>query len=179
MNDACRALFKNIMIILVAILAALILSIVLAGCRTTRTVTETVTKTDTVTIRRDSIIIRHRIDTVTLTLPVSAQTIEMPIEHDTVSVLQDKYYTSVAAVENGRLRHALRSNPGASLSGAAVVHDTIKVYVDSTMINNNQNVATTEEKEVNKPPWWMKMLAWIGGISLAAGGAYIYLRLKK
>ena len=178
MNDACKNLFKSIMVILVIVLALLIFSIVVS-CRTTRIVTQTVTTTDTVTVRHDSIIIRQRIDTVEIPVPLSAQVIEIPIEHDTVSVLQDKYYTSVAAVANGRLRHALRSNPGASLSGPAVVHDTIKVYVDSTMVNNQQSVATSEEREVKKPPWWMKALAWTGAISLAAGGTYIFLRLKE
>lgn len=179
MNDAYKNIFKTIIFILVIILLGLLASIAFSGCRSTRIVTQTVTSTDTVTVRHDSIIIRQRIDTVEIPVPVSAQSVEMPIEHDTVSVLQDKYYTSVAAVANGRLRHALRSNPGASLSGPAVVHDTIKVYVDSTMVNNQQSVAITEQKEVKKHPWWMKMLAWTGAISLAAGGTYIFLRLKK
>lgn len=150
----------------------------LGGCRTIRTVTETVTKTDTVTIKRDSIIIHERIDTVEIALPQSVQTIEIPIEHDTVSVLTDKYYTSVAAVFDGRLRHSLRSNPGATLTGTAVVHDTVKVYVDSTMINNQSSHSEIKEVPVNRLYWWQKALMFLGGVGIVAVAGLLILKKK-
>lgn len=164
-------------ILIIAVLVAVLM--VLGGCRTTRTITETVTKTDTVTVKRDSIIIHERIDTVEIALPQSSQMIEIPIEHDTVSVLTDRYYTSTAAVFDGRLSHTLRSNPGATLTGAATVHDTVKVYVDSTMINNQSHHSEIKEVPVNHLHWWQKALMCIGVIALLVAGAGVALRKFK
>lgn len=163
---------------ILAVLLMLLLGLC-SGCRTTRTVTETVTRTDTITVKRDSIIIHERIDTVEIALPQSVQMVEIPIEHDTVSVLADRYYTSTAAVFGGRLRHSLRSNPGATLTGAAVVHDTVRVYVDSTKINNASSHTEIKEVPVNHLHWWQQALMWAGGIALLAAGAWIALRRYK
>lgn len=161
-----------------ALIVALILLLLttMCGCRTTKIIKETVTKTDTVTVKRDSIIIHERIDTVEISLPQSTQTIEIPIEHDTVSVLSDKYYTSVAAIFDGRLRHSLRSNPGATLTGAAVVHDTVKVYVDSTMINNHSSHSEVKEVPVNRLYWWQKCLMTLGAIGIVVGVGLLILK---
>ena len=156
------------------VVALLILSICTSSCRATRIITETVTKTDTVTVKRDSIIIHARIDTVEIELPTSVMYVEIPVEHDTVSILSDKYYTSTAAVFDGRLRHSLRSNPGATLTGAAVVHDTVKVYVDSTMINNSSHHNEVKEVPVNHLHWWQQALMWIGMIAIIGGGLSLY-----
>ena len=155
-----------------AVLIAMVLLFTMSGCRATKVVTETVTRTDTVTVKRDSIIIHDRIDTVEIELPQSAQVVEIPIEHDTVSVLTDRYYTSTAAVFGGRLRHSLRSNPGATLTGAAVVHDTVKVSFDSTMINNQSSHSQIKEVPVNRLYWWQKALMFIGIIGIAAGAGW-------
>lgn len=174
MNDRYKSCFKSIVCILLMVVALLILSICTSSCRTTRIITETVTKTDTVTVKRDSIIIHDRIDTVEIELPQSSQVIEIPVEHDTVSVLTDRYYTSTAAVFGGRLRHSLRSNPGATLTGTATAHDTVKVYVDSTMINNSSHHNEVKEVPVNHLHWWQHALMWIGMIAIIGGGLSIY-----
>ena len=155
--------------VLLLVVFGLLMSISMCSCKTTRIITETVTKSDTVTVKRDSIIIHERIDTVEIALPQSSQVIEIPVEHHTVSVLTDRYYTSTAAVFGGRLRHSLMSNPGATLTGAATVHDTVKVYVDSTMINNQSNHSEIKEVPVNRLYWWQKALMFIGLAGLAAG----------
>ena len=152
-----------------AVVIAVVLLFTMNGCRTTRIITQTETRTDTVTVKRDSIIIHERIDTVEIALPQSSQVIEIPVEHDTVSVLTDRYYTSTAAVFGGRLRHSLRSNPGATLTGAATVHDTVKVYVDSTMINSQHQHSEIKEVPVNRLYWWQKALMFIGLAGIAAG----------
>ena len=152
-----------------AVVIAVVLLFTMNSCRTTRVITETVTTHDTVTVKRDSIIIHDRIDTVEIELPQSVMYVEIPVGNDTVSVLTDRYYTSTAAVFGGRLRHSLRSNPGATLTGAAVVHDTVKVYVDSTMINNHSSHSEIKEVPVNRLYWWQKALMFIGLAGLAAG----------
>lgn len=178
-NDSWHRLFRGIMFLLVLVLALLIMSITCSSCRTTRLITETVTKTDTVTVKRDSIIIHDRIDTVEIELPQSVMYVEIPVGNDTVSVLSDKYYTSTAAVFDGRLRHSLRSNPGATLTGAALVHDTVKVYVDSTMINNQSNHSEIKEIPVNHLHWWQKMLMWVGDIATIGGALTLYRYIKR
>jgi len=167
----------GVMTLFVALCIAALL--MCSGCRTTRTITETITKTDTVTVKRDSIIIHERIDTVEIVLPQSMQTVEIPIEHDTVSVLADRYYTSVAAVFDGRLRHSLRSNPGATLTGGAVVHDTTRISTDSTSINGSSMHTEIKEVPVNHLYWWQQALMWLGGVALAAGAAMIVLKVKR
>lgn len=178
-NDSWHRLFRGIMFLVIVVVALLIISISFSSCRTTRIITETVTRTDTVTVKRDSIIIHERIDTVEIALPVSAQEVEIPIDHDTVSVLADRYYTSVAAVFDGRLRHSLRSNPGATLTGTATVHDTVKVYVDSTMINSQHQHSEVKEVPVNRLHWWQKLLMWVGVIAIIVGGFTLYNNIKR
>lgn len=164
--------------LVIAVIAA-VLVMIFSSCRTTRIITETITKTDTVTVKRDSIIIHDRIDTVEIELPQSIQYVEIPVGNDTVSILSDRYYTSTAAVFDGRLRHSLRSNPGATLTGAAVVHDTTKISVDSTAINNNSQHSEIKEVPVNRLYWWQKALMWIGAIAGIAGVLWLLLRLKR
>lgn len=168
-RNALGEMTVRVVFFLAIVAAVALLAAAMSGCRTTRIVTQTETRTDTVTVKRDSIIIHERIDTVEIALPQSSQVIEIPVEHDTVSVLTDRYYTSTAAVFGGRLRHSLRSNPGATLTGAATVHDTVKVYVDSTMINNHSNHSEIKEVPVNRLYWWQKALMFIGLAGLAAG----------
>lgn len=178
-DDSWHRLFRGIIFLLIVVLALLMISISLSSCRTTRIITETVTKTDTVTVKRDSIIIHDRIDTVEIELPQSVMYVEIPISNDTTSELSDKYYTSTAAVLDGRLRHTLRSNPGATLTGAALVHDTVKVYVDSTMINNQSHHSEIKEVPVNHLHWWQTTLMWIGVISIIGGGFTLYNYIKR
>ncbi len=178
-DDSWHRLFRGIMFLLISVLVLLIISISFSSCRTTRIITETVTKTDTVTVKRDSIIIHDRIDTVEIELPQSVMYVEIPISNDTISELSDKYYTSTAAVLDGRLRHTLRSNPGAMLTGAALVHDTVKVYVDSTMINNQSHHSEIKEVPVNHLHWWQKALMWIGVIAIIGGGFTLYNYIKR
>ncbi len=179
MNDRYKDLFTGIVFLLLMVVVLFILSICTSSCRTTRIITETVTKTDTVTVKRDSIIIHDRIDTVEIELPQSVMYVEIPISNDTISELSDKYYTSTAAVLDGRLRHTLRSNPGATLTGAALVHDTVKVYVDSTMINNQSHHSEIKEVPVNHLHWWQKALMWIGVIAIIGGGFTLYNYIKR
>lgn len=179
MNDRYKDLFTGIVFLLLMVVALLILSICTSSCRTTRIVTETVTRTDTVTVKRDSIIIHDRIDTVEIELPQSVMYIEIPVGNDTVSTLSDKFYTSTAAVLDGRLRHSLRSNPGATITGAALVHDTVKVYVDSTMINNQSHHNEIKEVPVNHLHWWQTALMWIGVIAIIGGGFKLYNYIKR
>lgn len=178
-DDSWHRLFRGIIFLLIVVLALLTISISFSSCRTTRIITETVTKTDTVTVKRDSIIIHDRIDTVEIELPQSVMYVEIPVEHDTVSILSDKYYTSTAAVFDGRLRHSLRSNPGATITGAALVHDTVKVYVDSTMINSQSHHSEIKEVPVNHLHWWQKGLMWIGVIAIIGGGFTLYNYIKR
>lgn len=179
MEERYKRMFKCVVTILLMVVALLILSICTSSCRTTRIITETVTKTDTVTVKRDSIIIHDRIDTVEIELPQSVMYVEIPVGNDTVSVLSDKYYTSTAAVFDGRLRHSLRSNPGATITGAALVHDTVKVYVDSTMINSHSHHNEIKEVPVNRLHWWQKALMWIGVIAIIGGGYTLYNYIKR
>ena len=177
-RNALGEMTARVVFFLAIVAAVALLAAAMVGCRTTRTVTETVTRTDTVTVKRDSIIIHERIDTVEIALPQSSQVIEIPVEHDTVSVLTDRYYTSTAAVFGGRLRHSLMSNPGATLTGAATVHDTVKVYVDSTMINNHSNHSEIKEVPVNRLYWWQKALMFLGGVGIVAGAGLLILKKK-
>ena len=179
MNDRFKSCFTRIVFILLMVVALLILSICTSSCRTTRIITETVTRTDTVTVKRDSIIIHDRIDTVKIELPQSVMYVEIPVGNDTVSTLSDKFYTSTAAVFDGRLRHSLRSNPGATITGAALVHDTVKVYVDSTMINNQSHHSGIKEVPVNHLHWWQKALMWIGVAAIVGGGLSLYNHIKR
>jgi hypothetical protein len=178
-KNAISEMTARVVFFLAIVAAGALLAAAMSGCRTTRIVTETVTKTDTVTVKRDSIIIHDRIDTVEIELPQSVMYVEIPISNDTISELSDKYYTSTAAVLDGRLRHTLRSNPGATLTGAALVHDTVKVYVDSTMINNQSQHSEIKEVPVNHLHWWQKALMWVGVIAIIGGGFTLYNYIKR
>lgn len=176
-KNALGELVARVVFWLALVAAGVLLLFAVVGCRTTRIITQTETRTDTVTVKRDSIIIHERIDTVEIELPQSVMYVEVPVGNDTVSVLSDRYYTSTAAVYDGRLRHSLRSNPGATLTGTAVVHDTVKISVDSTAINNSSSHNEVKEVPVYKTHWWQKVLMWIGGVALLVGGLAVARRL--
>ncbi len=55
-----------------------------------------------------------------------------------------------------------------------VVADTIRDTIPQVV-----TVTRTEVREVNKPPWWLKALAWAGGITMAAVAIRVIFWIKK
>ena len=131
----------------------IILSILTAACASSRQVasSETVrieTKTETVYVP----------DTVIIERP---QIVQQNITTDTVSVLDNRYAHSEAAVSSGRLSHSLEAKP---VKDSVTVQTKI-VYRDSVQIVDRYLL---EEVEVPaKLSGWQKLRMTLGGILLA------------
>ena len=154
-------------------LVACALIMLCCGCKTQKVITETVTRTDTLRVRHDSIIVRDRYVPVEVPIPVSSQVVDLLLDHDSTSVLEDDYYISTAKVVGGRLQHTLQSKPKATLTAPVIVHDTTYITQDTISTNNVDHKHDIEIKEVNKLYWWQKWLMVAGGIFLIVGGLII------
>lgn len=106
----------------------------LASCRTQKVATE-VRTTDTVTIVKDSIIIRNR--EVKVNVPVPIVQLRDVVPEDTTSILMSDIYKSKAWLKNGKLYHTLETLPNATITGSTTLSDTTKTSSKEKVINNN------------------------------------------
>lgn len=106
----------------------------LASCRTQKVATE-VRTTDTVTIVKDSIIIRNR--EVKVNVPVPIVQLRDVVPEDTTSILVSDIYKSKAWLKNGKLYHTLETLPNATITGSTTLSDTTKTSTKEKAINNN------------------------------------------
>lgn len=106
----------------------------LASCRTQKVATE-VRTTDTVTIVKDSIIIRNR--EVKVNVPVPIVQLRDVVPEDTTSILMSDIYKSKAWLKNGKLYHTLETLPNATITGSTTLSDTTKTSTKEKAINNN------------------------------------------
>ena len=106
----------------------------LASCRTQKVATE-VRTTDTVTIVKDSIIIRNR--EVKVNVPVPIVQLRDVVPEDTTSILVSDIYKSKAWLKNGKLYHTLETLPNATITGSTTISDTTKTSTKEKAINNN------------------------------------------
>lgn len=106
----------------------------LASCRTQKVATE-VRTTDTVTIVKDSIIIRNR--EVKVNVPVPVVQLKDVVPEDTTSILMSDIYKSKAWLKNGKLYHTLETLPNATITGSTTLSDTTKTSTKEKVINNN------------------------------------------
>lgn len=106
----------------------------LASCRTQKVATE-VRTTDTVTIVKDSIIIRNR--EVKVNVPVPVVQLKDVVPEDTTSILMSDIYKSKAWLKNGKLYHTLETLPNATITGSTTLSDTTKTSSKEKVINNN------------------------------------------
>lgn len=151
-------------------IVACVLIMYCCGCKSQKVVTELVHVTDTLKIRHDSIIIQDRYVPVEIPVPASSQVVDLLLDNDSTSVLEDDLYRSTARVSGGRLQHTLTSKPDAKVTAPVIVHDTVKIMQDTIRTNNTDNKHDTEIKEVNKIYWWQSLLMWTGGILLIVLG---------
>ena len=149
------------------------------GCKSVKEVKETITLTDTTFVTRDSIIIRDRIVPVEVAIPVSSQTISLPLTSDTTSVLQDDLYMSFASVRDGYLHHSLISKAGARLTAHVETHDTTKTQTSATTINNEKTKTETKIITTNKLTKFQKVMQALGWIFVAIAGWFIYVKIRK
>lgn len=178
MNDRYKSLAQGVISILLVTLALLLISISLSGCRIQRTAVNTATLTDTVTILKDSLIVRDRIVPIEVQLPGSTQYVEVNISHDTTSVLEDGLYRSTATVRGGKLMHSLATKKGASLKAQAHVQDTLRTSHHDTASSTSRTVYKTKIEEVNKLHWWQKLLMYVGAMALAGVVIKLYIRYR-
>lgn len=155
---------------ILAIIACAVITWICSSCKSQKVVTETIHHTDTLKVRHDSIIIQDRYVPVEIPVPASSQIVDLLLDHDSTSVLEDDLYRSTARVSGGRLQHTLTSKPDAKVTAPVIVHDTVKIMQDTIRTNNTDNKHDTEIKEVNKIYWWQSLLMWTGGILLIVFG---------
>ena len=155
---------------ILAVIACAVITWLCSSCKSQKVVTETIHHTDTLKVRHDSIIIQDRYVPVEIPVPASSQIVDLLLDHDSTSVLEDDLYRSTARVSGGRLQHTLQSKPEAKVTAPVIVHDTVKIMQDTIRTNNTDNKHDTEIKEVNKIYWWQSLLMWTGGILLIVFG---------
>ena len=167
---ALRSCLPQIIGFILAIIACAVITWLCSSCKSQKVVTETIHHTDTLKVRHDSIIIQDRYVPVEIPIPASSQIVDLLLDHDSTSVLEDDLYRSTARVSGGRLQHTLRSKPEAKIAAPVIVHDTVKIMQDSIKTNNQDTQHDVEIREVNKLHWWQQLLMWMGGILMITFG---------
>ena len=158
-------------------LAALAVLIFSACSRKVYEHTETVR--DTVNIVRTDTFLLHRSDTVRIIMRQEEVSIDVPKTNllketrDTVSVLSNELYVSVAKWVNGTLSHSLYSLPGAKISGKVIVGDTTRISNETQSHNSENTTAKThngtkyvyKEKQLSQwQRWKMDFGGWAMGV---------------
>lgn len=128
------------------IIILLVIIVSMSSCKT-KTVVMHDLITDTLTVHtHDTVTVHDRIVRVSVPLP---QTQLQDITKDTVSVLTDGLYKSIAKVKNGILSHFLSTIPGAKVDAPVTVHDTDTKHYSDTV--NKSNQIKTITKYVKQP----------------------------
>lgn len=146
----------------------------LASCRTQKVATE-VRTTDTVTIVKDSIIIRNR--EVKVNVPVPVVQLKDVVPEDTTSILMSDIYKSKAWLKNGKLYHTLETLPNATITGSTTLSDTTKTSTKEKVINNNSQkiIKVNELTSLQKFFYKSGIILWLLFITLFI----VYLTRKK
>lgn len=146
----------------------------LASCRTQKVATE-VRTTDTVTIVKDSIIIRNR--EVKVNVPVPVVQLKDVVPEDTTSILMSDIYKSKAWLKNGKLYHTLETLPNATITGSTTLSDTTKTSTKEKVINNNSQkiIKVNELTSLQKFFYKSGIILWFLFIVLLI----VYLTRKK
>lgn len=133
------------------------------------------TSTDTHTEYRDSVI--YRVDT--LRIPVPVETVkEVVPPMDTLKMETSVAEAKVWADTSTKTLKGELKNKKTELSQPQVVYKEKTVYRDS-LITKEIPVPVEVEKEVKYVPWPVKMLAYLGGISLVIIIFVIFSKLMK
>lgn len=146
----------------------------LVSCRTQKVATE-VRTTDTVTIVKDSIIIRNR--EVKVNVPVPIVQLRDVVPEDTTSILMSDIYKSKAWLKNGKLYHTLETLPNATITGSTTLSDTTKTSTKEKVINNNSQkiIKVNELTSLQKFFYKSGIILWLLFITLFI----VYLTRKK
>lgn len=139
-----------------------LLSLIMTGC-SRKTFTHMETVHDTLTVTRTDTVTYHRTDTVRIIQRVVDVAVDVPTSNlyretkDTVSVLDNGLYKSVARIVNGTLSHSLQSVDGAKIQGKAAVADTVTISKELTAEKSADN--TLRSKSADKYVYREKQLS--------------------
>ena len=124
--------------------------------------------------RRDSVI--YRVDT--LRIPVPVETVKEVVPMDTLKMETSVAEAKVWADTSTKTLKGELKNKKTELTATQVVYKEKTVYRDS-LITKEIPVPVEVEKEVKYVPWPVKILAYLGGISLVIIIFVIFSKLMK
>lgn len=154
--------------IIAIILLLLIASAICTSCKTQYVPVKYV-HTDVKQVENhDTIIANQRTVNVDVPLPVVKL---MNVTKDTISVLQNGLYKSVASIKDGILSHMIETLPGAKLKAKVQVGDTTKIHNSSVKENKSDSIPVPYPvtKYVEKKlSWWQKTIMKVGYVGLVA-----------
>ena len=124
--------------------------------------------------RRDSVI--YRVDT--LRIPVPVETVKEVVPMDTLKMETSVAEAKVWADTSTKTLKGELKNKKTELAATQLVYKEKTVYRDS-LITKEIPVPVEVEKEVKYVPWPVKILAYLGGISLVIIIFVIFSKLMK
>ena len=136
---------------------------------------------DTIRISsHDTIIVKQHAENVSVPLP---SVYLSNVTKDTVSILTDGLYKSVASIRNGLLHHNLYTLPKAKLDANVQASDTLKIHNTNTNITKIDSIPkpypVVKDKIVYELHWYQTIFIWIGVITSIILGIYIVMYLIK
>ena len=166
---------------IIAIILLLIISSAICSCKT-KYVTVPEYHSDTVRVsEHDTIIVKQHSESVSVPLP----TVYLSnVTKDTVSILKDGLYKSVASIKDGLLHHNLYTLPKAKVYTDVRASDTLKIHnikTDNVKIDSiPKPYPVVKEKIVYELHWWQKIPYYIGIVAIIAILVYVIMwAIKK
>lgn len=151
------------------------------SCKTTKYVPVREYHSDTIRISsHDTIIVKQHTESVSVPLP---SVYISNVTKDTVSILKDGLYKSVASIKDGLLHHNLFTLPNAKLDTKVNATDSTTIHHDAININRVDSIRVpypvVKDKIVYALHWWQKGPYYVGWIAILALLIYTIIWLVK
>ena len=156
--------------IILPLLAMFLIIISICSCKTTKYVPVREYHSDTIRISsHDTIIIKQHVESVSVPLP---SVYISNVTKDTVSILKDGLYKSVASIKDGLLHHNLFTLPDAKIDAKVNATDSTTVHHDTLNIVRSDSVQVPypviKDKIVYELRWYQKAPYYVGWIAIIA-----------
>lgn len=181
MDEIKAFLSKKIVVQISTWVLVLFSMLFIFSCKTTKYVPVREYHSDTIRISsHDTIIVKQHAESVSVPLP---SVYISNVTKDTVSVLKDGLYKSVASIKDGLLHHSLFTLPNAKVDAKVNATDSTTIHHYALNINRVDSIRVpypvVKDKIVYQLHWWQKGPYYLGWVAILALLIYTIICLVK
>jgi hypothetical protein len=181
MDEIKSFLSKDIVVQISTWILVLFNMLFIFSCKTTKYVPVREYHSDTIRISsHDTIIVKQHAESISIPLP---SVYISNVTKDTVSILKDGLYKSVASIKDGLLHHNLFTLPNAKIDTKVNATDSTMIHHDALNINRVDSIKVpypvVKDKIVYSMHWWQKGPYYLGWVAILIICIYIITWLIK